>query len=853
MVSYGRLGTPRSRIIRETIKSWIELLGMADNTFLKEIGIAWFQVKNRLLNLAAPFKGIVGVMSNVIFTLMSAGWNPLAYNCWRDEHGDLWVISSNQKSPDIVSSAICKAVFNQELKRASHHYAGLGLQEGLEYDTTMSLIRNWGRHNKTKHYETKINEPPAPPIDKLYNYKCTLETIMSAGMWPAERIHSIHPEYSPICNRCGKHRESLFHCFWSCESNGEIKDPAVSTTQYLIPQAEKGCELYPCLWLRGLPPCNLVNILAESTPSPTHRVTHVNNTYHTPEWGSGTYYGDASGGEFTSFPLLIRVGVGLCMINDIGDLKFGCSSNLPGEVQTVSRGEAFALLWLLELVIVGACIDYVTDNMGVFNVFMSGPKGYHTSNNCDIYDKIWKLIQGKQLSVTVRWMPSHLLENPTKGVYSCMTNLDILGNDRADKLAERAATRFCVTLDVSAPIIYYTCLVKRIQKRLVAITVNLPSRTKTQTVTEVGVETSDVSDVAMCSSTHVLFEAQGRTKCARCFASYNSKDPACKHWIKSQCTPLDSAVDRPIKLIHAHLHVGNNVAHHTHDLHVLKGLVYCGKCGARMGSYGMKNMSKPCMPPSEYGKQSLLALSKGQKPPNLDEWPSELTSRSGNEGHRHCPSKSTPNRGIALSLPRHRPTFPPPPPPTPYIPSVPSADAGSSEPKLPQFIEDLIDMVDLIASGEPVNLPNGHTVITANKLIGEEKHKHNILLTKHREWARRYIPAQDISPPPPTEVFFTKPKPLPFTVMPRKRKFVFGSDYRASTYTHIHDSDINVQATSSSSSSHTTVNINAHSQSAAAADALLSSGTAAETSGIVGPLDDPELSGCEEEGSDCHE
>ncbi len=82
--------------------------------------------------------------------------------------------------------------------------------------------------------------------------------------------------------------------------------------------------------------------------------------------------------------------------------------------------------------------------------------------------------------LTVRWMPSHLLEKPEKGDYSCVSNLDILGNEHADKLAVSAAKQACVTLDVSAPILYYFSLVKIIQKRLATILINLPNRPKRQ-------------------------------------------------------------------------------------------------------------------------------------------------------------------------------------------------------------------------------------------------------------------------------------------------------------------------------------------------------------------------------------
>ncbi len=55
-----------------------------------------------------------------------------------------------------------------------------------------------------------------------------------------------------------------------------------------------------------------------------------------------------------------------------------------------------------------------------------------------------------------------------------MSEIDIKGNRQADILAGIAAKRVCVPLNVSAPVLYYTSLVKRIQNRLATIVINLP-------------------------------------------------------------------------------------------------------------------------------------------------------------------------------------------------------------------------------------------------------------------------------------------------------------------------------------------------------------------------------------------
>ncbi len=82
----------------------------------------------------------------------------------------------------------------------------------------------------------------------------------------------------------------------------------------------------------------------------------------------------------------------------------------------------------------------------------------------------------KGILLTVRWTPSHLLENPEKGVFSGISHLDILGNSQADKLADHAAVRACLPLNVTAPIQYYRKLAKRIQMRIATILLNLPHR-----------------------------------------------------------------------------------------------------------------------------------------------------------------------------------------------------------------------------------------------------------------------------------------------------------------------------------------------------------------------------------------
>ncbi len=77
------------------------------------------------------------------------------------------------------------------------------------------------------------------------------------------------------------------------------------------------------------------------------------------------------------------------------------------------------------------------------------------SVNCDLYKIVWQLLYDKAIRLSVKWMASHLLDQPNKGVYTGFSLEDIQGNAHADTLADEAAVSTCVPLNVSAPFIYY--------------------------------------------------------------------------------------------------------------------------------------------------------------------------------------------------------------------------------------------------------------------------------------------------------------------------------------------------------------------------------------------------------------
>ena len=128
------------------------------------------------------------------------------------------------------------------------------------------------------------------------------------------------------------------------------------------------------LWLRGILPTMFL-------------VTYVNITSRPLERGSRTYYRDASGGDCSAVALLRRVGVGICKITPTGTLLFGAFCPLPGEIQTVPRGEIYAFFLLPCEAEPMAVIDYVTDNYGFYHAILKGPHFCQNTASCDLYNK----------------------------------------------------------------------------------------------------------------------------------------------------------------------------------------------------------------------------------------------------------------------------------------------------------------------------------------------------------------------------------------------------------------------------------------------------------------------------------
>jgi len=607
LVAYGVQGTPRARVVRETIRAYFELLRSMSSGEIMDIRAAWPIARQAIIDKKRHISSIHGIMSNVIYILLNAKWNPRAYNLWADSEGSLWQIVDWSVSADIVAAAITRSYFQIDLLRAAKHYNGKGIERGIDTTNTLRHIRNI----KTK---TIVN----------YQYKAALETIMSACSWPASRIKTLNPLYDDLCPRCGIAVETDFHAFWECRCNSDIDHEYVSKTQNLLEQARSNHEQYPAMWLRGILPRGFTDV-----PQP-HNVptSELNQQFINPEsqpWDSGTYYGDASGGKHTAFKDIRRVGVAVVKCDQPGCTSFGISSNLPGPVQSVGRGGLFALLLLVRHLDHKTQVEFVTDNLNVHNIYNAGARAAVNSANCDLYKEIYSWVSYKQIQLEVRWMPSHLGLGVDDERPSDVTHFDVLANDQADHHARKAADLAQVPDCIATDHIYYIDLITKIQKQLAVILMSLPQRQAKKVEKEKAAPRVKLDDL-LKETSHSLIFVDTRMRCTKCLSSFSINDPVSRHWLTTKCVHEVSAdrhsqvLQSPIP-INQPIHAGNQLTHSTHILKNYKGIIYCSKCGARSGKNQIRYLAKPCEPPTTTGLRTLALIANGLLPSGYTDWP----------------------------------------------------------------------------------------------------------------------------------------------------------------------------------------------------------------------------------------
>jgi len=390
-------------------------------------------------------------------------------------------------------------------------------------------------------------------------------------------------------------------------------------TKNIVTRARNEHEQNPAFWLRGLISSSMTAIPSpHNSPTDDLSITHINP--EVANWSSATYYGDASGGEYTSYNEIRRVGVSVVFVSEESRTTiFGLHCNLPGQIQSVGRGELVALVMLSRQLLPVTDVIYVTDNKPLSDTFNKGPMAGRNSANCDLYKELFDTLFQKGVQLSVRWMPSHL-DNPNvlpEGV----SEFDVFANDQADEYARIAAQQCQVPKPVAANFVNVVELAREVQQRLATILVNFPDRVGSRserTSHHVRIPLDDL----LARTSHKLVKSGNRYACSVCLNNFSIKDASLKHWLQTTChtDTQPPHLYKPIKCTD-NTHFGNQMSHISHDTYNYRGLLYCDKCGARSGVNQIRKLARPCEAITDSGKNVLACIRKGIRPPGVAMWP----------------------------------------------------------------------------------------------------------------------------------------------------------------------------------------------------------------------------------------
>jgi hypothetical protein len=111
-----------------------------------------------------------------------------------------------------VAAAITSSYLALSLTVAAKHYNGQGVQNGVDVENSLRTIRAIKGKSTAE-----------------CKFKAALETVTSAGSWPASRINNIDSSFSPECPRCGHPKVDDLHTYWLCPCNSNIDEISVSS------------------------------------------------------------------------------------------------------------------------------------------------------------------------------------------------------------------------------------------------------------------------------------------------------------------------------------------------------------------------------------------------------------------------------------------------------------------------------------------------------------------------------------------------------------------------------------------------------------------------------------------------
>ena len=142
----------------------------------------------------------------------------------------------------------------------------------------------------------------------------------------------------------------------------------------------------------------------------------------------------------------------------------------------------------------------------------------------------------------------------------------------------------------------------------------------------------------IATSMHQIWtdKTNNRLVCLNCKSSRHKSSEATKAWLSASCSgPLISS-PVPVRFP-MQLQIGNQITHATHQLHNMRGVIFCMRCGYMSGGTSIKSLVKPCehierTARRAHGQRVIDQLSRGIMPESIRRhfgaWPEERSSAS---------------------------------------------------------------------------------------------------------------------------------------------------------------------------------------------------------------------------------
>ena len=432
----------------------------------------WETARGKLLELAPESrwkeaKGI-GPIQATILTLWDQGWEEEGPDKWKDPEGNEWQMPEGPVDQEVFKKVVEKFAWKLQWAQAAGHRNGAGLEEGFCEEQALSHIKRLKKANKDK--EAGL-----------------LEKILTAGLWPAQRLKEQGYEVSGACVLCGQEeQDEEFHRAWRCPVVLKADHPDIASTNRWRQMAEAERECAPCFWTRGLlqekwlhltdcapegagvvwtigkPGKNLAgesaeeerqppgeqqpkedaakNAREEGQPPPEEQQPREEEPDEIINVEGRTLYLDESGGKFSGETRLRKCGWGVADVDpETDDFVGGWFAGLGGQDQTHFRAALEATLFVLKKIEGNAVLAPDSINLveGLAPQKLAENMAKGNLRHADLWEAIEEASKRRQGQLTIKKVKAHReIEEVAK------TGREVsewIGNTFADALAGKGA------------------------------------------------------------------------------------------------------------------------------------------------------------------------------------------------------------------------------------------------------------------------------------------------------------------------------------------------------------------------------------------------------------------------------